>query len=146
MSDRRDLERRLHDGLQQELVAIAVRVQLARGLVPGDPDHACRLLDEVRGDVTAAIDELRALASRLYPAFLASDGLVASLRAVGGDLTADGVGRLPLDLEEELYFTCRDALERGGSVRLVQGDGVVGVAIDGVTRTFPLEEPPLRDT
>jgi signal transduction histidine kinase len=69
MDDRRELERRLHDGVQQELVAIAVRLQLARGLVETDPPAAQRLLDELGGDVSAAIDELRAVSALIYQPF-----------------------------------------------------------------------------
>jgi signal transduction histidine kinase len=69
MTEPRDLERRLHDGVQQDLVAIAVRLQLARGLVETDPPAAQRLLDELAGEVNAAIDELRAVAALLYSPF-----------------------------------------------------------------------------
>jgi signal transduction histidine kinase len=79
--ERRAIERRLHDGVQQQLVAVAVNLQVARGLVATDPQAAAGLLDEVRSVVTDALDELRELASGIHPSLLEAQGLVAALRA-----------------------------------------------------------------
>jgi len=78
--ERRALERRLHDGVQQQLVALAVDVQLARGLVEADPQAAARLLDEVRNRIGRALDEVRDVAALVHPALLDAQGLVAALR------------------------------------------------------------------
>jgi signal transduction histidine kinase len=78
--ERRAIERGLHDGVQQELTALAVNLQIARGLVEADPQAAVRLLDDVRADVGRALDELRELAERVHPPLLDTQGLVAALR------------------------------------------------------------------
>ena len=78
--ERRALERELHDGAQQQLVAIAINLQLARELVESDPPAAVVLLDELRAGVAQALDELRELAQRIHPPLLDTQGLVAALR------------------------------------------------------------------
>ena len=78
--ERRAIERGLHDGIQQDLIAVAVNLQLARGLVLADPQAASRLLDDVRADVGQALDDLRTLAQRVHPPLLDTQGLVAALR------------------------------------------------------------------
>lgn len=78
--ERRAIERLLHDGAQQLLVALAVNVQLARRLVDDDPAAAVRLLEHVQTDVGLALDEVRAAAGRIHPPLLDSQGLVAALR------------------------------------------------------------------
>jgi glucose-6-phosphate-specific signal transduction histidine kinase len=78
--ERRAIERRLHDGVQQLLVAIAANLQVARGLVEADPQAAARLLDEARADLREALDELREVAERVHPPLLDTQGLVAALR------------------------------------------------------------------
>lgn len=79
--DRRAIERQLHDGVQQQLVAVAVNLQIARGLVETDPREAAGLLDEVRTVVADALDGLRELAQRIHPSLLDTQGLIAALRA-----------------------------------------------------------------
>jgi signal transduction histidine kinase len=64
---RKGIERELHDGLQQELVALVVKLQLARRLVDTDPAAAKELLEELRADAQAALDETRRLALLIYP-------------------------------------------------------------------------------
>ena len=80
-ADRRWIERELHDGPQQQLVALAVNVQRARLLVEEDPVAAGALLDEIRRDVTEALDALRDLAHRIHPPLLAEGGLRTALRS-----------------------------------------------------------------
>jgi signal transduction histidine kinase len=105
--DRRGLERQLHDGAQQSLAAVAVKLQLAR-MAP-DPTA---LLDEIANDVQDAIEELRGLAWRLFPSFHGPRGLSTALR------TAAAVLDVPLTLDvdaaeqpEAIYFCCLAALE-----------------------------------
>ena len=80
-ADRRRIERELHDGAQQDLVGLAVKLQQARGLVDSDPAAAGVLVDEMRGDVQESLDRLRALAQRIYPPQLEAGGLPAALRS-----------------------------------------------------------------
>lgn len=79
--ERRAIERQLHDGVQQQLVAVAVNLQIARGLVEAEPQAAVGLLDDVRTVVAEALEGLRELAQRVHPALLDTQGLIAALRA-----------------------------------------------------------------
>jgi len=88
--ERRAIERALHDGVQQRLVALAVELQAARELVRDDPDAATRLLDDARANVGDALDEVRALAHRVHPPLLDSRGLVAALRMAGAATPVPG--------------------------------------------------------
>jgi signal transduction histidine kinase len=81
-ADRRKIERELHDGVQQHLVALAVNLQLAERLVDDDPVAAEALLHEMGRDVKQALEETVQLAQRIYPPLLEAGGLAAALRAV----------------------------------------------------------------
>jgi signal transduction histidine kinase len=116
-SERRRIERALHDGVQQDLIALAVRLQLARRLVVPEPQSAVRLLDAIGRDVREALDRVRTLADGIYPSMLAAAGLPDALRAAGSaagvpvSVDASGLGRLLPDVEATVYFCCRAALE-----------------------------------
>ena len=79
--ERRRLERNLHDGAQQQLVSLSVEVRLAQSLVGQEDERARDMLDEVRADSRAALEELRDLARGIYPPLLADRGLAAALGA-----------------------------------------------------------------
>jgi signal transduction histidine kinase len=110
-AERRRLERDLHDGAQQSLVALSLAIRLAQLRVDGraDPDASARL-DAAQADVTAALAELRTLARGLYPRELADEGLTAALetlaegspRPVTVDSRVDE--RLPQPVESVAYF------------------------------------------
>jgi signal transduction histidine kinase len=80
-ADRRRIERDLHEGVQQDLVALAVNVQLAGGLADADPAAAKALLEEIGRDVEQALDETAQLAQRVYSPLLEAGGLAAALRS-----------------------------------------------------------------
>ena len=80
-AERRRLERNLHDGAQQNLVALAVGLRLARDIIGDDPAAAAEMLDQMAGDVKHTIQELRELAHGIYPPLLADSGLGEALRA-----------------------------------------------------------------
>jgi signal transduction histidine kinase len=80
-ADRRALERELHDGVQQHLIALAVNLQRASALVEDDLAAAKQLLDEMERDVEQALDETAHLAHRIYPPLLEARDLAATLRA-----------------------------------------------------------------
>jgi signal transduction histidine kinase len=107
---RRSLERELHEGPQQNLVALAVQLQLARQLVDGDRTELLRLLDESTRQVHAALEDVRRLTWRIYPSLLLDAGLVEALRAVA-HLEAGAVGRRPADVEAAIYFCCVELVE-----------------------------------
>lgn len=81
-ADRRDVERELHDGVQQHLIALAVDLQLAGQAMSSDPARAKTLLDEMGRDLQDALEEASLLAQRIYPATIEADGLGTLLRSV----------------------------------------------------------------
>ena len=113
---RRAVERRLHDGVQQDLIALAVKLQLAGEVAGRDPAALKRLLGELRQDVHDAIEEVRSLAHGVYPPVLVDLGIAAALR---GAATAAGVpvqveapgDRFPADVEAAVYFCSLEALQ-----------------------------------
>jgi signal transduction histidine kinase len=119
--DRRRIERDLHDGLQQLLVALAVDVQRARLLADTDPAGATAVLDELARDTERALDEAAKLAERIYPPLLEGSGLAVALRAAAltaGVRTRIEVGAAPsypLELAGAVYFCCLEALECAGA-------------------------------
>jgi len=119
-AERRKLERNLHDGAQQHLVALAVKLRLAADAVEDDPDDAVAMIDEIKGDVQNAIAELRALAHGIFPPLLVSGGLAEALPAAAGraaiptTVELDGVGRYGNDIEAAVYFCTVEALQNAG--------------------------------
>jgi len=116
-AERRKLERNLHDGAQQHLVALAVNLRLVRDVVSEDPDGATEMLELLADSVRDAIEELRALAHGIYPPLLVDSGLGEALRAAAGrspldvDLQVDDVGRHGAEIEAAVYFCCLEALQ-----------------------------------
>jgi signal transduction histidine kinase len=123
---RRRIERELHDGVQQDLVAIVVRLQLARWLVDSDPAAAAALLDEIRGEAQAALDSTRELALRIYPPLLDPAGLKAALRAAapGANVEVDLGDGCPEEIAAAAYFTCLDLLPASAINIRRDGDAV----------------------
>jgi signal transduction histidine kinase len=115
--ERRKLERNIHDGAQQRLVALSVKLRLAASMLDRDRDRAGTLLEELLTDSNEALDELRDLARGIYPPLLADKGLAAALEAqaarspVPTTVEADDVGRMPQDVEAATYFSCLEALQ-----------------------------------
>jgi signal transduction histidine kinase len=115
--ERRRLERNIHDGAQQQLVALAVKMRLAAGLMDRDPAQAQALLEQLRGDATETLEDLRDLARGIYPPLLADKGLLPALEAqarkspVATRVVGDGVGRFSQDVEAAVYFSCLEALQ-----------------------------------
>jgi signal transduction histidine kinase len=112
---RRRIERDLHDGAQQDLVALAIKLRLVMATVNEDP--ARQLLGELQADVGGALGNLRDLARGIYPPLLADLGLAAALGAQAGRsavpvaVEADGIGRFGQDAEAAVYFCCLEALQ-----------------------------------
>ena len=119
-AERRKIERNLHDGAQQHLVALAVKLRLAKDAVDDDPPGAIELIDELRTDLQDAIQELRALAHGIFPPLLVSGGLgealpaAVSRAALPTTLEATGLRRYPADVEAAIYFCCLEALQNAG--------------------------------
>jgi signal transduction histidine kinase len=116
---RRQIERNLHDGAQQHLVALAVKLGLARQLVEADPAAVATMLEELRTDAQTTLAELRELAHGIYPPLLIDRGLAEALRAAANrsilptDVAAD-VDRYPPEAEAAVYFCCLEAMQNAG--------------------------------
>jgi signal transduction histidine kinase len=144
-SERRRLERNLHDGAQQQLVALSVMARLAETTVDADKESARAMVVQAQADAADALENLRDLARGIYPPLLADQGLAAALAAqarkspVPVTVAADGLGRYPQEAEAAVYFCALEALQNvakyaGASqatVRLagpVMRDGLTGSA------------------
>lgn len=140
-AERRRLERNIHDGAQQHLVALAVKLRLAATLAKKDPEKARRSIQELQGQTSAALNTLGELALDIYPPVLQEEGLVAALRA-HASVTASRIGRYDPEVEAAVYFCCLEALQnvakhaRASNVRieLQQRDGYLAFSVvdDGV--------------
>ncbi|MBA3737385.1 MAG: hypothetical protein H0W97_02345 [Actinobacteria bacterium] len=133
----RTLERNIHDGAQQQLVALSVKLRLAAGLLERDPSKARAMLDELQSQATETLEDLRDLARGIYPPLLADKGLPAALEAqarkssVPVSVQPDSVGRYGPDVESAVYFCCLEALNNiakyadasAVEIRLRQNDG-----------------------
>jgi len=117
---RRQIERNLHDGAQQHLVALAVNLRLARQIAESDLDVAKEMLEQLGHDLQDAVQELRSLAHGIYPPLLVDRGLPEALSAAGAraalptKVVADGIGRYPPELEAAVYFCCLEAMQNAG--------------------------------
>ena len=114
--ERQRIERNLHDGAQQQLVALMVQLSLLEDSA-GDSGEVRQMTGELRAGLRAAIDDLRALARGIYPPLLADQGLGPALRAQVGraplpvQVETDGIGRYPRDAEAAVYFCILEALQ-----------------------------------
>ncbi len=116
-AERRRVERDLHDGAQQHLVALAVNLRLTRDIIADDPAAGTEMLAQMAEDVQATISELRKLAHGIYPPLLADAGLAEALRAaavrcaIPVSVDADGIGRYSQGIETAIYFCCLEAMQ-----------------------------------
>jgi signal transduction histidine kinase len=145
--ERRRIERNIHDGAQQQLVALSVQLGLGRTLARDDPDIQ-KLLERLQAQLQQALEDLRDLARGIYPPLLADQGLVAALRAQASkaalpvELEADSVGRYPQEAEAAVYFCVLEALQNvakyakasKATVKIFSDNGSLGfeVSDDGV--------------
>ncbi len=146
--ERRKLERNLHDGAQQQLIALTIKLRLAEQLVHRDADKAAAMLTDLQTESQAALEDLRDLARGIYPPLLADKGLAAALEAqsrkspIPVTVDTDGIGRFGQDTEAAVYFCCLEALQNiakyarasQATISLNDGDGrlVFRVTDDGV--------------
>ncbi len=146
--ERRRIERNLHDGAQQHLVGLTIKMRLAAELADDDPEEAKALLGELRSELQEAVQELRNLAHGIYPPLLMDEGLEKALSAavrrapLPATVEASSVGRYSPEVEATTYFCCMEALQNACkhagedatvtiSVREADGSVVFEVADDG---------------
>ncbi|HKZ76500.1 MAG TPA: GAF domain-containing sensor histidine kinase [Actinomycetota bacterium] len=115
--ERRRIERDIHDGAQQQLVALAVKLRLLEQLTRKDAARAAELAAELQAEANGAMENLRDLARGIYPPLLSDKGLVSALQSqarkanVPVEIEGDGVGRYAEDVESTVYFCVLEALQ-----------------------------------
>ena len=115
--ERRRIERDLHDGAQQRLVALRIKLELAEELMREDPAKGLPRLHLLGEEVTDTLDEIRSIARGVYPSLLAERGLPEALHAAAlraptqTRVSPDGVGRYSQAVESAVYFCCLEALQ-----------------------------------
>ncbi len=154
--ERRKMERDIHDGAQQQLVSLSLKLGLVKQLLSSDPEKALGLLDEVVAENSDAVETLRDLARGLYPPALRDDGLAAAVSShigrLGLDLSFDDGGlrgvRFPQEIEAQVYFCIREALQNATKyaaglpvqVRLAVIDGEIEFAVADQGPGFDVEK------
>ena len=129
--ERRRIEEALHDGVQQDLAATVVALELARELLDSDPAAARGVLDELAAQVEAALEQVRALAGTVYPSILPARGLTDALRSL--DVETVNLERYPLEVEEAVYFSCRALRSRAARARVWADGAALRLELLGIT-------------
>ena len=135
--ERRKIERDLHDGAQQRLVALRIKLELAGDALGRDPEAGRDRIRALGAEVEETLDEIRALAHGVYPPLLSDEGLGEALRATArraplpATVSVDGIRRYAPEVESAVYFCCVEALQNAAkhagaganvSVRLTEDD------------------------
>ena len=153
---RRRIERDIHDGAQQQLLAIGAKLALTESVAGQDEDRERALVAQLKAETSGALETLRELARGVYPPLLADQGLAAAIRAQAGkapgpvEVDADGVGRYPPEIETAIYFCCMEALQNaarhapGAAVRVSLAGSGAEVAFS-VTDDGPGFDPAMAD-
>jgi PAS domain S-box-containing protein len=136
------LERDLHDGAQQQLVNLALRLRIARGKLPADPEQAARLLDDAMELAAAATTELRELAAGIHPAILTHRGLGPAVERLASRIPLEVAlrglpeERLPTAVEASAYFVVSEALT---NVVKHSGAGLATVRVEVAEASLTVE-------
>lgn len=145
-AERSRIERRLHEGIQQRLVALAVAVQLAEQVVDSDPAGAKALLTDMGRDVERALEEASFLADRMYPPLLDAAGLAAALRAaavraqIPATVEVVATSTYPAHIARTVYWCWLEVLAQGTerpAITVREQDGELVFVAD---RDGPLSE------
>jgi signal transduction histidine kinase len=148
--ERRRIERNIHDGAQQQLVALAVKANLAQSIAKRDPEKVEQMLGQLKDEATDALENLRDLARGIYPPLLADKGLTAALGSQAGksavpvSLESGGIERYPEEIEAAVYFCCLEALQNIAKyadastvmIRLSDGSGTLAFEVTDNGRGF----------
>ena len=115
--ERSRIERDLHDGAQQRLIGMRIKLSMAEELALSDPRAGAEVVHEIGDEIEETLEELRALAHGVYPSVLADRGLNDALRTVlsrspvPARLLVRDVGRYPPEVETAVYYTCLEAVQ-----------------------------------
>ena len=153
----KQLERNLHDGAQQQLVALGIQLSLAQRLAEREAPEMAETLGGLQVAATDALENLRDLARGIYPPLLADQGLVVALEgqarkaALPVEVEGEGIGRYPQEVEAAVYFCCLEALQNvakyanasSARVQLVDRDGTVTFEVTDDGSGFDPEHTPL---
>jgi signal transduction histidine kinase len=144
-AERRRLERNIHDGAQQQLVALAVKLRLTEQLVERDPAKAREMLSQLQEQTHDALEDLRDLARGIYPPLLADKGLTAALEAQARKVSvpvvveADSIGRYGQEIEAAVYFCCLEALQNVAKYASASSVAI-GLSDDGRALSFEVRD------
>jgi signal transduction histidine kinase len=115
--ERRRIERNIHDGAQQQLVALTVKMRLAQSVAAKDADKTAAMLEQMQAETQTALEDLRDLARGIYPPLLADKGLESALEAqirkasIAAELDANGLRRHAQEVESAVYFSVLETLQ-----------------------------------
>jgi signal transduction histidine kinase len=130
-AERRRIERDLHDGAQQGLVALRIRLGVVEDLLDRDPASAREKIGDLGPAIDDVLDDIRSLCAGIYPSSLATSGLVEALRSLArrsvipASVEIEGIERCRPEVEAAVYFCCSEALQNAGKHAL----GVTTVSI-----------------
>ena len=143
---RRRIERDLHDGAQQHLMALAAKLGRARQLVNSDPSIGAAQLEDLRADLQTTIEVVRELAHGIYPPLLRQQGLSAALRTAAArsplpcTVTVALPGRYPVEVETAVYFCCLEAIHNAGKYAGTDASIAVHIDHDGPRLRFTISD------
>jgi signal transduction histidine kinase len=156
-AERRRIERDIHDGAQQQLLALAVNLRLARELAGQDPVESEAMLDQIARDLRDTLEDVRSLAHGIYPPLLLDAGLGPALKAAAAraaisvQVEAHEASRYPAEVEATVYFCCLEALQNAAKhagpstqvrVRVRTDPGLVCFEVSDDGRGFRLQGRP----
>ena len=152
-ADRREIERALHEGVQQQLVGVAAGLELAIGSAEADPSAVKTMLVDLAHEVQRTLEDTRRLAHRIYPPLLEAGGLGVALRSAAASanvstrIDVDAGPAYPSHIAGAIYFCCLDVLESAGggtvSITIRDDGGVLAFEVDA-DRVLDVE-PSLSD-
>lgn len=131
---RRRIERDIHDGTQQRLIALRIRLELVEAEMAGDPERAQTMLRDIGPEVEAVIAEVRDLSRGIYPPLLVEAGPVAAIGGVAARLPVDarvegGLARREQEAEAAVYFCCVEAIQN--AIKHSPGLGTITITFGG---------------
>lgn len=143
---RRELERDIHDGAQQQLIALTMKLQLAQSLMQQDPQGVQDLLAELQTETHDAMETLRELGRGIYPPILTDRGLVDALEAQARRssalviIDAANVGRYAAEIEASVYFCCMEAVQNATKYAGAVGPITVAIGEDESGLSFSITD------